>query len=97
MAEPRFCTSPVDYEAWRNGYAPPSEHILIDALHRGDAKVVVATGLDGLRWWLVLENGETPIQPELIRELIGVDMDTFISSIRALKTKGTQGTSGDGI
>lgn len=31
--------SPVDYDAWSRGYMPPSEHVLIDALHLRGAKV----------------------------------------------------------
>lgn len=48
--------SVVDYEAWRKGYQPPGEHVLIDALSYRGAEVVASSGPGG--WWLVM-NGKT--------------------------------------
>lgn len=64
MTEPRFYASPVDYEAWRKGYMPPSEHVLIDALaHRG-AKVISMAAVGDTAWWLVIQ-GKRPSRKQL--------------------------------
>lgn len=47
--------SVVDYDAWRKGYNPPSEHILIDALSYRDAKVVLASQSPELSFWFVIQ------------------------------------------
>lgn len=45
--------SPVDYEAWKRGYMPPSEHLLIHELTYEGAKVIGKSGFDGNEYWLV--------------------------------------------
>jgi hypothetical protein len=44
--------SPVNYAAWASGYAPPGEHVLIDALQFRGAKVEMAcsVGKDERAW-----------------------------------------------
>jgi hypothetical protein len=50
--------SVVDYDAWRKGYMPPSEHILIDKLaYRGD---VIVPALKQARDAITLATGATP-------------------------------------
>lgn len=79
--QPRYYRSPVDYEAWRNGYMPPSEHVLIDALHRGEAKVISSIRLVGeIGWWFVMENpdkGVSAKKAEMIKELLKMDLETL--------------------
>lgn len=56
----RYYLSPVDYEAWRKGYMPPTEHVLIDALAHRDAKVVsMSSFAKGNAWWFVVQ-GKRP-------------------------------------
>jgi len=50
---PKYYASPVDYEAWRNGYMPPSEHILIHKLSVGDVDVIGSAQNKNWGWWLV--------------------------------------------
>ena len=45
--------SPVNYEAWRNGYIPPSEHVLIHELMHEGAKVHTSFQNYGGGFWLV--------------------------------------------
>ena len=45
--------SPVDYDAWNRGYAPPSEHLLIHALTYDGLQVIGHSGVDGDQYWLV--------------------------------------------
>lgn len=59
VPELRFYRSPVDYEAWRNGYTPPTEHVLIHHLSVGDVKVVASSACGGDGWWLVVKGGKT--------------------------------------
>jgi len=51
--------SPVDYDAWRRGYMPPSEHILIDELSFRGARVVSASTGPSLSYWLVMKGKPT--------------------------------------
>lgn len=53
--ETRFVASPVDYDAWRRGYMPPSEHILIDQLMFRGARPIMSMDMEGGgAWWLVI-------------------------------------------
>lgn len=45
--------SPVNYRAWRDGYLPPTEHILIHNLIYEDARVLMSTGADAFSFWVV--------------------------------------------
>lgn len=46
----------VDYDAWRRGYIPPSEHVLIDKLAFRGAKVVFSTMTSRKgQMWIVVE------------------------------------------
>lgn len=45
----------VDYEAWKKGYTPPTEHVLIDQLaYRGARVVSMSSVAKGFSWWLVV-------------------------------------------
>ena len=71
MSEPRYYASPVDYEAWRKGYMPPSEHVLIHELSAEGAKVIASSSLGGSSWWLVVKGKTlTPAQRKAIRYLM---------------------------
>ena len=63
--------SVVDYQAWSNGYMPPSEHALIHSLQFEGAKVVSSMGLDNVQWWFVTGDG-------------GVDKKTLRTCIASL-------------
>lgn len=87
---PRFCLSPVDYEAWRNGYTPPSEHVLIDALHRGDAKVSASFSSKECGWWFVIRGAEGGIsrkRAEAIRSLLNADLDFLVERFETFVAK----------
>jgi hypothetical protein len=46
----------VDYDAWRRGYMPPSEHVLIDKLAFRGAKVIYSTPTSKKgQIWIVVE------------------------------------------
>lgn len=49
-------TSVVDYEAWKKGYTPPSEHILIDQLAYRGARVAMMSdwGEEVGAFWVVV-------------------------------------------
>lgn len=64
----RPIASPVDYQAWSRGYMPTSEHVLIDALHREQAKVISSTGIiRDERIWIVAQNRD--LSPRALRRL----------------------------
>lgn len=71
-SELRYYASPVDYEAWRKGYMPPSEHILIHKLSVGEVKVVASSSIGGDGWWLVVGGGKplSKAQKKAIRFLM---------------------------
>ena len=64
---PSQISHPVDYRAWKKGYMPPSEHLLIDQLAYRGAKVVMSSD-DGERgaFWIVMRDmkptGEMSLQ-----------------------------------
>lgn len=43
----------VDYAAWRAGYIPPAEHVLIDELAYRGAKVLLASHDSQRGYWIV--------------------------------------------
>lgn len=49
-----MANSVVDYDAWKRGYMPPSEHVLIDELSYRGAKVVSSSNGSKGGWWLVV-------------------------------------------
>lgn len=51
--------SPVDYEAWRKGYTPPTEHVLIHKLSLGELRVASGSQEPDREWWLVTR-GDMP-------------------------------------
>jgi hypothetical protein len=44
----------VDYEAWRKGYMPPSEHVLIDQLAYRGARVIHGSDWGKFAIWVVM-------------------------------------------
>ena len=46
--------SPVNYQAWKAGYMPPSEHILIHNLIYEGARIVGSIDVNGSAFWLVV-------------------------------------------
>jgi len=70
--------SVVDYEAWRKGYLPPSEHVLIDQLSYRDAKVLTGCDFEDYGFWVVIK-GERP-RREIIKkiiELLSIEVDFY--------------------
>lgn len=68
----------VDYDAWKRGYTPPSEHVLIDQLAYRGARVIMASdwGEDRPAIWLVMR-GKTPNRAirNAIRKMLDLAMD----------------------
>lgn len=67
-------SSVVDYEAWKRGYTPPSEHILIDQLAYRGARVVMSSDWGeelGAIWVVVRGRTLDRIARNQLRELIG--------------------------
>jgi len=62
----------VDYDAWKRGYMPPSEHVLIDQLAYRGARVIHGSDLgeSGAVW--VVIRGKIPNRHvrKLMRELM---------------------------
>lgn len=50
--------SVVDYDAWRKGYMPPSEHFLIHELSYGNAKIIMSSDWGASGFWLVTRGGK---------------------------------------
>ena len=47
--------SVVDYDAWKRGYMPPTEHVLIHELSHEGAKVIAMSSIGKGTWWLVVK------------------------------------------
>lgn len=58
----------VDYAAWKRGYMPPSEHVLIDQLAYRGARVVLGSDWGSFGMWIVVR-GKTPSR-EIRRKLM---------------------------
>lgn len=72
--------SPVDYEAWGNGYMPPSEHVLIHELMYGGASVYSSTQHSSGGFWLVTKGDPFSDEDDLkIFELLAQSMRRRIS------------------
>lgn len=74
--------SVVDYEAWKRGYMPPSEHVLIDQLAYRGARVVLGSDWgDGGAFWVVTRNLKlTPKIRKAMHELMDLAFDAQIES-----------------
>jgi hypothetical protein len=57
-----YAMSPVNYKAWQEGYMPPSEHLLIDALSFRGAKVAIINHIDETIM-LMAEDAADPADP----------------------------------
>lgn len=64
----------VDYDAWKRGYMPPSEHVLIDQLaYRGARVVTMSDWGDEGAVWVVLRGKEvTPALRKAMRNMLEV-------------------------
>lgn len=71
----------VDYAAWKKGYTPPCEHVLIDQLaYRGARVVSMSRVANNFSWWLVVNgdcNGRrlSQITRQLHESMFDVDLD----------------------
>lgn len=84
----RVGSNVVDYDAWRRGYMPPSEHVLIDKLaHRG-ARVKFSAHVTDTEWWIV-SNGEFGIAEA---EHIMKNLELFIEMMKRAEAKAGQPT-----
>ena len=77
----------VDYDAWKRGYMPPSEHVLIDQLAYRGAKVIMGSdfGDHGAIW--VVTRDLNSLQPSLrkaLREIINDTLDIQFAAIEAV-------------
>lgn len=62
----------VDYDAWKRGYMPPSEHVLIDQLAYRGARVIHGTDLGEHGAFWVVVRGKSPNAKirRLMREIV---------------------------
>jgi len=88
--EPRYYRSPVDYEAWRNGYLPPSEHVLIHELSVGNVKVLASTQCDNWGWWLVVRGDMDQDDYEEIQAIISRALQRKFKSDQKRKEEAEQ-------
>lgn len=79
--------SVVDYEAWRKGYMPPAEHVLIHELSHQDATVKAAAHGGDFSWWLVVKGKPSIEDLEDIAAVIVKCLE--IEKRRAKKAVGT--------
>lgn len=93
VAQIKRVLSPVDYEAWRNGYMPPTEHILIDQLmHRG-ARVVFGSDMGDTSYWLVMRGpGPKGKRALAIMQLIEMTLGDLEDERRAAEAKTADGS-----
>ena len=82
--------SVVDYAAWKRGYMPPSEHILIDELSYRGAKVKFSTQIDSVGIWIVVKHAaDKPLPPKVMKAfrdsfmLMANATDEYLESIAA--------------
>lgn len=61
--------SVVDYDAWRKGYLPPSEHVLIDALSYRGATVVQSSCGGEFSYWFVVKQ-DAPLTKKQRRSML---------------------------
>ena len=69
----------VDYDAWKRGYMPPSEHVLIDQLAYRGARVMMSSDFgDHGAIWIVMRdiNNLTPAARKALREIVSDVLDT---------------------
>lgn len=78
MSEQQRRVGPVDYDAWRKGYMPPSEHVLIDQLAYRGARVIMATDFaeHGAIWIVTRDiRNLKPAARKKLREIINDVLD----------------------
>jgi hypothetical protein len=72
-----MANSVVDYDAWKRGYMPPTEHVLIDELSYRGAKVVSASVGSDFGWWLVVKGDMDRKKLAHISKSIYIMMEIF--------------------
>ena len=80
----------VDYDAWKRGYMPPSEHVLIDQLAYRGATVNTATDLGDYAFWIVTRgfrpHGDKMMKVyELLHEIVMDEIELKRAEIEKLK------------
>ena len=63
-------SSVVDYAAWKKGYMPPGEHVLIDQLAYRGAKVKFSSHVTDTEWWIVANGAFGVDEAEAIIETL---------------------------
>lgn len=87
----RYVLSPVDYEAMRKGYSPPSEHILIDQLQFRGARVICGSDMGETAYWLVMRGKPVRGKRALaIMKLIEDSLDAMADEETALAAEPPQ-------
>lgn len=82
----------VDYDAWKRGYMPPSEHILIDQLAYRGATVNTATDVGDYAFWIVTRgfrpHGDKMFKVyELLHEIVMEELELKRAETAATKVK----------
>lgn len=86
----------VDYDAWKRGYMPPSEHYLIDQLAYRGARVVHGTDLgEHGAFWIVMR-GKSPNAKirKLMREILDMVFEDEECSPETISLNTSQTTTG---
>lgn len=82
----------VDYDAWKRGYMPPSEHVLIDQLAYRGARVVMSTDFgDHGAVWIVTRDVQKLSAPvrRALREQIEYILEEVFAEKEAEKASTT--------
>lgn len=84
--------SVIDYDAWKRGYMPPSEHVLIDQLAYRGATVNTATDLGDYAFWIVTRgfrpHGDKMMKVyELLHEIVMDEIELKRAEMAATKAK----------
>jgi len=64
----------VDYEAWKRGYVPPGEHVLIHELSYEGARVISSTCSKDFSWWLVIKGDAKPSHFRAVQRILREQM-----------------------
>jgi hypothetical protein len=82
----------VDYDAWRKGYMPPSEHQLVDELSYRGARVVMSSVHDDFAIWVVCRGGHLPRATRLkLHDAVMESIDFFFEQKKAESYSGQIG------
>lgn len=73
--------SPVNYEAWQDGYQPPGDHVLIHNLMYEGAHVVSSLALDGFGFWVVVRGTLAGKKGEVFRKMLESQIEDIVEHI----------------